>query len=73
MRSTGAEVAQVHLIEVRVAHEVVALAEDIGAGFIVLGSRGGIRRTLMGSVSGLVVRHAHCPVLVVRKEGEEVE
>ena len=75
MRSTGAEVAQVHLIEVRVAPEVVALAEDIGAGFRVMGSRGrgGIRRTLMGSVSGLVVRHAHCPVLVVRKEGEEVE
>jgi nucleotide-binding universal stress UspA family protein len=37
-----------------------------------VGSRGlgGIRRALMGSVSDSVVRHAHCPVLVVRKEGE---
>jgi nucleotide-binding universal stress UspA family protein len=35
---------------------------------IVMGSRGlgGIRRALMGSVSDAVVRHAHCPVLVVR-------
>jgi nucleotide-binding universal stress UspA family protein len=28
--------------------------------------RGGVSRTLMGSVSDSVVRHAHCPVLVVR-------
>ena len=50
--------------------EVVELADDIGAGLIVMGSRGlgGIRRALMGSVSDSVVRHAHCPVLVVRKE-----
>jgi nucleotide-binding universal stress UspA family protein len=36
----------------------------------VMGSRGlgGIRRALMGSVSDSVVRHAHCPVLVVREE-----
>jgi nucleotide-binding universal stress UspA family protein len=35
----------------------------------VLGSRGrgGIRRALMGSVSDSIVRHAHCPVLVVRE------
>ncbi|AHY48029.1 Universal stress protein family [Rubrobacter radiotolerans] len=48
--------------------EVVALAEEIGAGLIVLGSRGlgGMKRVLMGSVSDSVVRHAHCPVLVVR-------
>ena len=37
---------------------------------IVVGSRGRgrIRRALMGSVSDSVVRHAHCPVLVVRQE-----
>jgi nucleotide-binding universal stress UspA family protein len=52
-----------------VAPEIVGLAEEIGAGLIVMGSRGlgGIRRALMGSVSDSVVRHAHCPVLVVRE------
>ena len=69
VRSAGRDVAQAHLREGRVAPEIVALAEDIGAGLIVIGSRGrgGIRRALMGSASDLVVRHAHCPVLVVRK------
>src|SRR5918994_718881 len=52
------------------AQEIVRLSEEIGAGVIVMGSRGnrGVRRALMGSVSDSVVRHAHCPVLVVRKE-----
>jgi nucleotide-binding universal stress UspA family protein len=41
----------------------------MGAGLIVMGSRslGGIRRALLGSVSEAVVRHAHCPVMVVRE------
>jgi nucleotide-binding universal stress UspA family protein len=35
----------------------------------VIGSRGlgGLKRSLMGSVSESVVRHAHCPVFVVRE------
>jgi nucleotide-binding universal stress UspA family protein len=68
-RSAGGMVAQAHLIEGRVAPEIVALAEEIGAGLIVMGSRGrgGIRRALLGNVSESVVRHAHCPVFVVRE------
>ena len=52
---------------------IVGLAEELGAGLIVMGSRGfgGIRRALMGSASDSVVRHAHCPVLVVRPEKEQ--
>ena len=52
----------------RVDQEIVELGEEIGAGLIVMGSRGlgGLRRALMGSVSDSVVRHAHCPVMVVR-------
>jgi nucleotide-binding universal stress UspA family protein len=73
----GGKVAQAHLRLGRPAEEIstiaegiVAVAEEIGAGLIVIGSRGlgGIRRALMGSVSDSVVRHAHCPVLVVRKD-----
>src|SRR5829696_7726638 len=52
-----------------------AEVEEVGVGLVVMGSRGrgGIRRALMGSVSDSVVRHAHCPVLVVRRETSEGE
>ena len=68
IRSAGGAVAEAHLRVGAAAAEIVDLAEEIGAGLIVMGSRGlgGIRRALMGSVSDSVVRHAHCPVLVVR-------
>jgi nucleotide-binding universal stress UspA family protein len=70
LRSVGGTLAQAHLVEGGVPEEIVGLAEEIGAGLVVVGSRGrgGIRRALMGSVSDSVVRHAHCPVLVVRPE-----
>ena len=69
VRSAGGTVVEAHLIEGRIAPEIVGLAEQIGAGLIVMGARGvgGIRRALTGSVSDSVVRHAHCPVLVVRE------
>jgi nucleotide-binding universal stress UspA family protein len=49
--------------------EIVELAEELGAGLIVMGSRGHsrLRRALMGSVSDAVVRHAHCRVTIVRE------
>jgi nucleotide-binding universal stress UspA family protein len=70
IRSAGGTIAHSHLVMGEVAREIVHLAEEIGAGLIVMGSRGrrGIRRALMGSVSDSVVRHAHCPVMVVRTE-----
>src|SRR5215211_3011495 len=68
VRSAGGTLAQSHLMMGEVEREIVHLAEDLGSGLIVMGSRGrrGMRRALMGSVSDSVVRHAHCPVLVVR-------
>jgi nucleotide-binding universal stress UspA family protein len=68
VRAAGGTVAQSHLRMGAVEREIVHLAEDLGAGLIVMGSRGrrGMRRALMGSVSDSVVRHAHCPVMVVR-------
>jgi nucleotide-binding universal stress UspA family protein len=68
VRSAGGTVAEAHLTTGDAAREIIHLAEDLGVGLVVIGSRGhgGLRRALMGSVSDSVVRHAHCPVLVVR-------
>jgi nucleotide-binding universal stress UspA family protein len=73
VKAAGGTVAGAHLRMGEVALEIVALAEELGADLIVMGSRGlgGVRRALMGSVSDSVVRHAHCPVLVVRPEKEQ--
>jgi nucleotide-binding universal stress UspA family protein len=68
MRDAGAKITKRHLRNGRPEQEIVALAEELGAGLIVMGGRGlgGMKRALMGSVSDSVVRHAHCPVLVAR-------
>jgi nucleotide-binding universal stress UspA family protein len=68
LRAAGTKIAKEHLRNGRPEQEIVALAEELGAGLIVMGGRGlgGMKRALMGSVSDSVVRHAHCPVLVAR-------
>jgi nucleotide-binding universal stress UspA family protein len=75
VRAVGGTVAQAHLRMGTPAEEIVELAEELEVGLVVVGSRGlgGIRRALMGSVSDSVVRHAHCMVLVVRKEEEPAQ
>ena len=51
---------------------IVAAADSESADLIVVGSHGrsGVSRFLIGSVSDYVVRHAHCPVMVVRGRAE---
>ena len=68
IEAAGGNVAQVHLRSGGATGEVVTVAEDMGVGLIVMGSRGrgGIRRSLMGSVSDSEVRHAHSPLTIVR-------
>jgi nucleotide-binding universal stress UspA family protein len=69
IEAAGGAVALAHLkMDERRDEAIVHLAEDIGAGMIVIGSRGfgGMKRALLGNVADSVVRHAHCPVLVVR-------
>ena len=73
VKEAGPTVAQSHLrmsrANARVDEEIVELAQSIDAGLIVMGSRGQgrIRRALLGSVSESVVRHAPCPVTIVRE------
>ena len=53
--------------------EICDYAIDIGADLIVISSHGyhGVRRMLMGSVAERVLRHADCPVLVLRRTDAE--
>lgn len=50
------------------ASEIVRTAKEWPADMIVIGSHGrkGIERALFGSVAEAVMRHAPCPVLVIR-------
>src|SRR5215208_2442287 len=68
IEQSGGIVNERHLREGLAEEEIVEVAEEIGAGLIVMGSRGHgrLRRALMGSVSDAVVRHAPCPVTIVR-------
>ncbi len=60
-------------IDVRVGTAGIAIADharDVGADLVVISSHGrtGLRRLLIGSVAETVVRHAPCPVLVLRRD-----
>jgi len=50
------------------ADEIVRVAQDQGADLIVIATHGhtGLKHLFMGSVAERVIRHVHCPVLVVR-------
>lgn len=57
------------VMEGPVAEKIIEVAEDEGAGLIVMTTQGagGLTRWLMGSVAERVVRHAPCPVLTIGK------
>lgn len=69
-KSEGANITQAHLKMGRADSEIIKLAEELAVGLIIVGSRGQdtIHRILLGADSESIVRHAHCPVMVVRKE-----
>jgi nucleotide-binding universal stress UspA family protein len=72
-REVGVEIAQSHLRLGRVDHEILALAEELRVGMIVIGNRSGeaLSRILLGNDAESVVRHAHCAVLVVRDPADD--
>lgn len=62
--------------EVRIGspgHEITQFADEQNADLIVISSHGyhGIKRFLLGSVAEMVIRHAHCAVLVLRRQDAE--
>jgi universal stress protein A len=50
------------------AEAIVQMAEEQGAGLIIMGTHGwtGLKHVLLGSVAEKVLRTAQCPVMVVR-------
>jgi nucleotide-binding universal stress UspA family protein len=69
IEASGGKLAETHLKTGKPDNEIVRLSEELSVGTIVIGSRGlgAMSRALMGSVSESVIRHAHCPVFVVRE------
>ena len=69
----GGTVAGAYLREGRAVEEIVEQAEEIGAGLLVVGSRGMGRlgRMVMGSVSTGLAHRSPYPVLIVREREEE--
>jgi nucleotide-binding universal stress UspA family protein len=67
MREAGVD-ASVQVRNGDPAHEIVAAARAIGAGLVVVGTRGetGLRRLILGSVARNVLLSAPCSVLLVR-------
>ncbi len=69
IKQLGGTVAESHLrTRAAVADELLYLAGEVGAGLLVMGSRGvgALKRLAVGSVSEGVVHHAHLPVLLLR-------
>lgn len=73
-RATAAEVQFfIHARIGNAAEQILAVAQDVGADLVFIGSHGktGLERLLLGSVSERVVREARCPVMVVRHKAYE--
>lgn len=59
--------ARIELCQGEAAHEILEASEELGAEMIVIGShKPGFSDYLLGSTAARVVRHAKCPVMVLR-------
>jgi nucleotide-binding universal stress UspA family protein len=73
-KSLGLDATPLAMAAVRdIARTIAEVARDHQAVTIVVGSRGlsGLRARFEGSTSKGIVKHAHCPVVVVHDTGEE--
>jgi nucleotide-binding universal stress UspA family protein len=66
--AAGVEKVHVGVVTGSAGEEICEQAARRGAKLIVISTHGhtGLKRYLLGSVAEKVVRHAHCPVLVLR-------
>jgi len=64
--------ADIHVRSGRAAHAITDFAAELGADMLVIASHGltGVRHMLLGSVTELVVRRAHCPVFTIKGFGK---
>ncbi|KUK40866.1 MAG: Putative universal stress protein A [Clostridia bacterium 62_21] len=71
-RAEGVEDAEAAMISGHPKEAILAWTKKMGADLLVVGSHGysGLATLLLGSVAAHLVRHAPCPVLVVRPSGE---
>ncbi len=71
VRAAGLQ-GEVHLREGPASSAIVALAAELPADLIVMGTRGltGLKHALLGSVAERTLRAAPCPVLAVKTPGE---
>lgn len=70
LKQAGCQSPIPHLRLGRAVDEVLRLRDELSADLIVLGNRGhhAFTRILLGSDAEGIVRHAPCPVLVVRRD-----
>ena len=74
LRAAGTQERITFHVHVRIAanpaNEILAVAREVGADLIVIGSHGhkGLERAVLGSVSEKVVREAECAVVIARQK-----
>ncbi len=71
IEQAGGKVTQSYVRMGRIESEVIRLSEELDSKLIVIGNRGvgALARILLGNDAESIVRHAPCPVLVVREGG----
>lgn len=69
IEQAGGVVTQAYLRMGRVDSEVIRLSEELDSHLVIIGNRGvgALSRILLGNDAESIVRHAPCPVLVVRE------
>jgi nucleotide-binding universal stress UspA family protein len=69
-RAAGAVRVETKLLQGDVVDELARFASDRHADLIIAGTHGhgGLRQRLVGSVAEALVRHARCPVMLVRDD-----